>query len=108
MQATTVRDTITLQRTRVLDGAPLIETLSGDLYQPTVLTYSWNLTAHPRYVEVLARKLKKDGTPGRSTNRFVYRLASNTNAGYRPAPAWVEELVVTDLPTTANTTGSHS
>lgn len=92
---TVVKETTTHNRTRVLMGAPIIETASGQLYQPTALLYSWDNNSQPRYVDVLARKLKKDGTPGASANRLMYRLGGTTNGGYRPAPAWVEELVVT-------------
>lgn len=92
---TVVKDTTTHNRTRVLMGAPLIEAPGGQLYQPTALAYSWDSNSQPRYVDVLARKLKKDGTPGASARRLMYRMPANTNEGYRLAPAWVAALVVT-------------
>lgn len=91
---TVVKDTTTHNRTRVLMGAPIIETPGGK-YQPTALAYSWDSNSQPQYVDVLARKLKKNGTPGAAVSRLMYRLGSASNGGYRPAPAWVEELVVT-------------
>lgn len=94
---TVVSDTITHNRTRVLMEAPIIELPGDQLYQPTALTYSWDSNGQPRYVDVLARKLKKDGTPGASSTRLMYRLhTTTTNEGYyRPAPAWIAALVVT-------------
>lgn len=92
---TVVKDTTTHNRTRVLMGAPIIESPGGQQYQPTALVYSWDSNSQPRYVDVLARKLKKDGTPGASATRLMYRLHTTSNAGYRPAPAWVVDLVVT-------------
>lgn len=74
-------------RTQVLAHAPVVS-YRGMEFQPTALRYTWS-DRHPEpfSLELVVRKLKTDGTPGRATSTIYYGLTD--------APQWVAALAVT-------------
>lgn len=82
----------TYSRTLVLNRAPVLE-YRGASYLPTALRYEWyTARPYPVTVDVLVRRLKKNGQPGRTTSVVAYAL-DEPRPGWEPAPNWILDLI---------------
>lgn len=96
MSVKVVETRTTYNRILTLEGADTIE-FGGAQYLPTALRYSWwTSQPKPSSVEVVTRKLKRDGTLGRETRILSYALGT-PSLGCGLAPEWVAQLVTTGV-----------
>lgn len=95
MNVRTIKSHTRHERTRVLSGAPRV-TFNKQELQPTAVRYWWTTeSTHPESVEVLGRRILKNGRVGSTLVTVTY--FTEDLPGWYPMPEWVRDLIDTKL-----------